>query len=36
MSTVSSVQSHSHGRVRWRRLAVILVPATAISAVLVG
>lgn len=36
MSTESSVQSLPHGRVRWRRLALILLPATAITAVLVG
>lgn len=35
-SSASAITSPPAGRVRWRRLALILVPATAITAVLVG
>ena len=36
MSSETTVTSLPQGRVRWRRLAVILVPAAALTAVLVG
>jgi hypothetical protein len=36
MSTESPAASQPVGRVRWRRLAVILVPSAALTAVLVG
>jgi hypothetical protein len=36
MSTESSAASLPQGRVRWRRLAIILTPAAALTAVLVG
>jgi hypothetical protein len=36
MSTESAVASLPVGRVKWRRLAIILTPAAAITAVLVG
>jgi hypothetical protein len=35
-SSASAITSPPAGRVRWRRLALILVPATAVTAVLVG
>src|SRR5258708_28968488 len=36
MSNETVAASLPQGRVRWRRLAVILLPATALTAVLVG
>jgi hypothetical protein len=36
MSTESPVASLPQGRVRWRRLAIVLAPAAALTAVLVG